>query len=389
MVRERRRIDPLLTMTDETNPPEMPEPGPEDPTGEQPPGQPPTTPQQEPRRLYRSRSDKVIAGVCSGIANYFRIDPVIVRVLAVALIFLGGAGVFAYIAAWLLMPNEGEGGGPAEGPSRGLTVAGAIVLIIAIAIAFPFHGSWWGGGWSLLPLGLIALAGLLVWRLASGERPQGDARAVARAIGLGVAILAGCVALAFGAAWAAAAGGNAVVAGFVVAAGLALIVGAFVSPRAARWMIVPALAVALPAGAVAAADIDVKGGYGDRTYSPATSAAVRDHYRVGAGKLVVDLRGAHLTPGDHAIKLDVGVGEAQLVVPPDVCVSSDTHLGIGGVQVFNRDTGGIDVDHQDERIAPPGTPRVVVDANVGIGAFTVHHRPNQGWRRTPGNRACA
>jgi phage shock protein PspC (stress-responsive transcriptional regulator) len=389
MVREGPGIDPVLTMTDDTNPPEPPEPGPENPTREQPAPERPTTPQPEPRRLYRSRSDKVIAGVCSGIANYFRIDPVIVRILAVALIFLGGAGVFAYIAAWLLMPNEGEDGGPAEGPSRGLTVAGAIVLIIAIAIALPFHGFWWGSGWSILPLGLIALAGLLVWRVASGERPQGDARAIVRAIGLGVAILAGCIALAFGAAWAAAAGGNGVVAGFVIAAGLALIAGAFVSPRAARWMIVPALAVALPAGAVAAANIDVTGGYGDRTYRPATSAGVRDHYRVGAGKLVVDLRGAHLTPGDHAIKLDVGVGEAQLVVPPDVCVSSDTHLGIGGVQVFNRDTGGIDVDHSDERIAPRGTPRVVVDANVGIGAFTVHHRPDQGWRRTPGNQACA
>src|SRR5215475_8494203 len=132
MVREGPGIDPVLTMTDDTNPPEPPEPGPEDPTREQPAPERPTTPQPEPRRLYRSRSDKVIAGVCSGIANYFRIDPVIVRVLAVALIFLGGAGVFAYIAAWLLMPVEGEGGGPAEGPSRVITAIGAILLVIAI-----------------------------------------------------------------------------------------------------------------------------------------------------------------------------------------------------------------------------------------------------------------
>jgi predicted membrane protein len=115
---------------------------------------------------------------------------------------------------------------------------------------------------------------------------------------------------------------------------------------------------------------------------------VRDHYRVGAGRLVVDLREAGLTPGDHHIKLDVGVGEAQLVVPRDVCVSSDTHLGIGGLQIFDRGTGGIDFDHQDERNAPAGTPRVVVDAKVGVGAFTVHHTEDEGFRGAPGNEAC-
>ena len=91
MVRDSPGVDPPLTMTDDTNPHETPEPGPEDPTREQPAAEPPASPDEEPRRLYRSRSDKVIAGVCSGIANYFRIDPVIVRVLAVALIFLGCA----------------------------------------------------------------------------------------------------------------------------------------------------------------------------------------------------------------------------------------------------------------------------------------------------------
>jgi phage shock protein PspC (stress-responsive transcriptional regulator) len=366
--------------------------GPEDPTREQPAAEQPTTAQPTtqqagPRRLFRSRSDRVIGGVCGGIAKYLGIDPVIVRVVTVALIFAGGLGLFGYIGALLLVPNEAEGGGPGEGPSRGMAIAGAIVLVIAIGVALPFHGGWWDS-WSLVPLGLIALAGLLVWRLASGQRPEGDARSVLRAMGLGVALLALCLALAFGAAWASAAGGNGVVAAIVIAAGVALIAGAFVG-RWARWLIVPALAVALPAGVVAAADIDVKGGYGDRSYRPASSDAVRDSYRIGAGKLVVDLRGAHLTPGDHRIKLDIGAGEAQLVVPRDVCVSTDSHLGIGGVQVFDRDGGGVDVDWQDERQAPEGTPRVVVDAHVGVGAFTVHHTEDQGWRGDEGNEACS
>jgi Cell wall-active antibiotics response 4TMS YvqF len=307
--------------------------------------------------------------------------------VAVALIFLGGTGLIAYIAGLLLIPNEGEGGGPAEGPRRSMVVAGAILLVIAIGVALPFHGGWWGD-WSLVPLGIIAIAGLVVWRLASGQRPEGDARAVLRAMGLGVALLAVCLCLAFGAAWAAAAGGNGVVAGIVIACGLALIAGAFMGPQA-RWMILPALAVALPAGLVSAADLDVKGGYGDKTYRPASNESVRDSYRLGAGQLVVDLRGAHLTPGEHRIKLRVGVGEADLVVPRDVCVSSNSHLGIGGWEIFNRDGGGVDVDRQDERSAPEGTPHVIVDADVGLGAFTVHHNDDEGFNGSPGNKACA
>jgi phage shock protein PspC (stress-responsive transcriptional regulator) len=392
MVRGRREDDPVLTMTNE-NPPNENEPTTEQPAAdEQPATESPTTEEPTaappaPRRLYRSRSDRVLGGVCGGIARYFDIDPVLVRVGAVALIFLGGAGLFAYLAAVLLIPNEGVGGAPPEPPKRGLAVTGIVLLVIAIGVVLPFHGGWWGD-WELVPLGLVAVAGLLVWRLASGQRPEGDARQVLRAMGLGVALIALCLGLAFGSAWAAAAGGNGVVAGVVIAAGLALIAGAFFGDWA-RWLILPALAVALPAGVVAAADFDVKGGYGEKTYRPASAAAIHDSYRLGAGHLVVDLRDARLTPGDHRIKIRLGVGEADLIVPPDVCVSTASHLGIGGVEVFDRDNGGIDVDWQDERNAPEGTPRVVVDGDIGIGALTVHHDEDQGWNGEPGNEACA
>jgi phage shock protein PspC (stress-responsive transcriptional regulator) len=368
-----------------SEPPAAERPAPETPTAEQA-----TTAQATagPRRLFRSRDDRVIAGVCGGLARYLNIDPVIVRVVAIALIFAGGAGLLLYAAAFLLVPNEGEGGEPGETPRRAFVIAGVIVLVIAIGALLPFRWGWWDGGWNLLPLGFVALAGIVVWRFATGERPQGNPRAILRAIALGVALIVLCLVLAFGSAWAAADGGDAVVAGIVIAAGLALIAGAFLDRRA-RWLILPALAVALPAGVVSAANLDVTGGHGERTYRPASSDAVRSSYRLGAGKLIVDLRGANLTPGDHPVKVKLGVGEAQLLVPRDVCVSTDSHFGIGGVQVFDRDAGGIDVDWQDERRAPAGTPRVVVDANVGIGAFTVHHEGDRGWSREPGNEACA
>jgi phage shock protein PspC (stress-responsive transcriptional regulator) len=414
MVRMGRADDPVLTMTDQT-PPNENEPGPEQPTTEQPGAQQPTTEQPgperptteppttagpppptseqpttaapPPRRLYRTRDDRVIGGVCGGIARYFNIDPVLVRVGAVALAVLGGAGVLAYLAAVLLIPKEGEGGQPPETPNRGLVVTGAVLLVVAICVVLPFQGGW-GAGWGLVPLGLVALAGLLVWRLASGQRPEGDARAILRAMALGLALIALCLVLAISGAWAAAAGGNGVVAGIVIAAGIALIAGAFFGSWA-RWLILPALALALPAGVVAAADLDVRGGTGEVTYRPASTAEVHDSYRLGVGHLVVDLRDARLTAGDHRIKIRLGVGGAELLVPPGVCVATDNHVGIGGTSVFNRNGGGIDTDWTDERSAPEGTPRVVVDGDIGIGALIVHHNEHESWDGAPGNKACA
>jgi phage shock protein C len=60
------------------------------------------------KRLYRSRSDRKIAGVCGGIAEHFDIDPVLVRVLAVILLLCGSAGLLAYIILWILVPEEGS-----------------------------------------------------------------------------------------------------------------------------------------------------------------------------------------------------------------------------------------------------------------------------------------
>lgn len=58
------------------------------------------------RRLSRSRDDRMLAGVCGGIARHFGIDPVLVRIATVVLATMGGAGIVAYAAAWLLVPND-------------------------------------------------------------------------------------------------------------------------------------------------------------------------------------------------------------------------------------------------------------------------------------------
>ena len=58
------------------------------------------------KRLYRSRTDRVIAGVCGGIAEYSNIDPTIVRLLWLLLSLIWGSGIIAYIIASIIIPEE-------------------------------------------------------------------------------------------------------------------------------------------------------------------------------------------------------------------------------------------------------------------------------------------
>jgi phage shock protein C len=58
------------------------------------------------KRLQRSRTEKMVGGVCGGLANYFGVDPTIVRVLWVGATLLGGAGFVAYLVMWAVMPSE-------------------------------------------------------------------------------------------------------------------------------------------------------------------------------------------------------------------------------------------------------------------------------------------
>ncbi|PWR71374.1 PspC domain-containing protein [Methanospirillum lacunae] len=60
------------------------------------------------KRIYRSRNDKILGGVCSGIGQYLDIDPVIIRLIALLLLFTCGTGILIYICAWILIPLEPE-----------------------------------------------------------------------------------------------------------------------------------------------------------------------------------------------------------------------------------------------------------------------------------------
>ncbi len=59
-----------------------------------------------PKKLYRSRTDRRIWGVCGGLAKYFNIDPTIIRVIAVASLFAGSLGFWIYVIMTIIVPLE-------------------------------------------------------------------------------------------------------------------------------------------------------------------------------------------------------------------------------------------------------------------------------------------
>jgi phage shock protein C len=58
------------------------------------------------RKLYRSKTNRQLAGMCGGLAEYFNLDAILIRVLFVVLAVLGGSGVVLYIALWIIVPRE-------------------------------------------------------------------------------------------------------------------------------------------------------------------------------------------------------------------------------------------------------------------------------------------
>lgn len=130
-----------------------------------------------PLRMRRSRTDRKIAGVCGGFAQYARIDPVVVRVVVAALTVVGGVGLVLYVAGWLLVPEEGSEVAVVDRHQRrrpddvrwvGWLVAAAVALVAVLGSGPWFGpGAWWGG-WPLWPLLLLLAVGWFVF--ARGDR---------------------------------------------------------------------------------------------------------------------------------------------------------------------------------------------------------------------------
>jgi phage shock protein C len=60
---------------------------------------------EEPRKLYRSQNQRMLAGVCGGLAEYFNVDATLIRVLFLVLAVFGGTGLVIYVVMWLIVPD--------------------------------------------------------------------------------------------------------------------------------------------------------------------------------------------------------------------------------------------------------------------------------------------
>lgn len=126
-------------------------------------------------RLRRSTTDRKIAGVAGGLGRHLNIDPTVVRVLLVVMVFFGGSGLVLYGAAWLLVPEEGSEHSVVQtSPST----RNALLIVVGVFGALLLLGDAWNGfgfPWPLLVVGVVVLL-LLGNRDRRRDRDRPDAR---------------------------------------------------------------------------------------------------------------------------------------------------------------------------------------------------------------------
>jgi phage shock protein C len=121
------------------------------------------------KRLYRSRRHRVIAGVCGGIADYFDLDPAIVRILWILFTVAGGAGLLTYIAALFIMENNPEQEATEEEtrhPSNQRVLWGTILILIGLVFMFTtfrwFYFPFFHIRWEMVLATMLIVIGVVV-----------------------------------------------------------------------------------------------------------------------------------------------------------------------------------------------------------------------------------
>ena len=140
------------------------------------------------KKLYRSRQNRMIAGVCGGMADYFKIDATVVRILWLIFSLINGIGILAYFVCMLLIPdNPHEKDSDAKDPQRGENILLIIgIFLIAIGVGFLFRETFdmaWPYQWPFFfplhlwhfawPVLLILFGGFILYR-AIRDRETGE-----------------------------------------------------------------------------------------------------------------------------------------------------------------------------------------------------------------------
>ncbi|GGD23702.1 PspC domain-containing protein [Nocardioides daphniae] len=123
---------------------------------------------KEVNRLSRP-ADRMVAGVASGLARHFNVDPLVLRVTFAVLAFFGGAGILLYGALWLFLPEDGKAEAPIHLDER---TRGFVLVVVAALAGLALLGDTWGLYWFPWPLAVIAV---VAWVFLSRRTPQQQA----------------------------------------------------------------------------------------------------------------------------------------------------------------------------------------------------------------------
>jgi phage shock protein PspC (stress-responsive transcriptional regulator) len=271
------------------------------------------------KRLERSPSDRVIAGVAGGLGRYFDLNPNVFRLGFVVLTLLGGAGILVYLAAVLVIPEDGKQQSIAADalaqrrerswPLVGVGLAGvALAVLLSRATIWPAESAGWV---------LVLLAGLTILWVYDAGRGDRRSRLLVRSL--------------------------LVVAGIVVAVFAAAVIAAF------AWF-----------------NVSLGDGIGNRVEAPATAAALKPSYELGIGDLRVDLSRIGRVTRETHVRAKVGVGQLRIILPRTTSVAVNARAKVGDVDVLRRHDSGRNAD-----VRTPSGALLVVDANVGAGRIDV------------------
>ena len=118
-------------------------------------------------RLYKSRADRMLDGVCGGVAEYFNLDSTLVRLAWVLLILVGGMGILLYFVAMIIMPVDRREtpAPPVAARERNSKFWGVLLVAVGTVwflgnLGLPLWHHWWGLAWDIVLPVLLILAGV-------------------------------------------------------------------------------------------------------------------------------------------------------------------------------------------------------------------------------------
>ena len=368
---------------------------------------------EEIRDLGRIRrttgADRKVAGVAGGLARHLDIDPIILRVAFVVLVFFGGAGLLLYGACWLLLPEDGSASAPLSLDDRNRSIALVVVGAISALLVLGDSIGQFGFPW---PLALVALVALLVLIFLDRDRkprpsappvphvPDPTTGALTPAPGTPVPVATtylprprnprrrGPILFWFTMALAALGVGvlgildlagapiadPAYPALVVGTCGVMLLVGAFYG-RAGGLIFVGLVAALVLSLATIAQRVDGA----DITRRPLAAADVPASLDTSAGEIILDLTDVQdlaALDGKH-VELDSDIGRIAVIVPAGLSVQVDANIdGPGHLELFGDERGGIGISDEVHHNAGLGTPELSIDADVSIGEIHVYEEGN-------------